>query len=206
MTNLNNFLLIKEKDKYEFKEINQSNFNFDVNDKSILECVFVIFNGNISINIELNKNNDDANIKVLYLVANKDCVDIQVKVKHLAPETKSSQIIKGIAKDNATVSFNGNIHISQNSQRVDGYQNHRGLLLSDNAIIRAIPELEIYADDVKCSHGSAVGPIDKDALFYLMSRGIDQTIAQKILIKSFISDIVPEQYQHITDEWISQHV
>ena len=121
-------------------------------------------------------------------------------------ETKSSQIIKGIATDKSKVSFNGNIYIDNLAQKSDGLQNHRAVLLSDDACIQAVPALEIYADDVKCAHGSATGPLDETVLFYLLSRGISLKTAEKMLLMSFVADIVPEEYKNITQQWIENHV
>ena len=80
------------------------------------------------------------------------------------------------------------------------------MLLSDDALVQAVPALEIYADDVKCAHGSATGPLDKNALFYLLSRGITEKMAKKMLLESFIFDMVPNEGLSITQQWIENHV
>ena len=143
---------------------------------------------------------------MLYLANQKDKLNINIRTNHWAYNTKSSQIIKGIATDESVVNFNGNIYIDQKAQKTDGAQNHRALILSDDAVIQSVPALEIYADDVKCAHGSATGPLDSGALFYLMSRGISLKVAKEMLLSSFIADMLPECYQELTNKWIKTNV
>ena len=102
--------------------------------------------------------------------------------------------------------FDGVIRIPFDSQKCDGHQNHRAILLSDRASVRATPELEIYADDVKCSHGSAVGGLDETQLFYLVSRGIQQNMAKKMLLKSYAMELLPEKWEVYVDEWMDENV
>ena len=102
--------------------------------------------------------------------------------------------------------FDGIIRIPKDSQHCDGHQNHRAILLSDTASVQATPELEIYADDVKCSHGSAVGALDENHLFYLLSRGIPMDEAKKILLKSYVMEILPETWEQYVDEWMDENV
>jgi Fe-S cluster assembly protein SufD len=106
------------------------------------------------------------------------------------PNAQSNQLYKNIADDKSTVLFNGFILVEPNAQKTDAYQNSKNILLNDNATIFARPQLEIYADDVKCSHGSSTGALNEDALFYLKARGIDEQTAQKLLLKAFYADII----------------
>lgn len=202
----NNFLLIKQNGEFSFQELVTDSFVLTPNKKDSLEYIFVIFNNRLNVEVNLLNEEVEALIKVLYLASENKKIDIQIKANHLAEKTKSSQIIKGILTDQSQVHFHGNIHISKNGQYSDGYQNHRALLLSERAMVSSVPELEIYADDVKCAHGSATGPLEKEALFYLMSRGINRKEAERILIQSFLNDILPEQYHFIIDEWVANHV
>ena len=202
----NNLLLVKKGDEFVLSEIHQTEYELISQKNGDNEYIFILFNNKL--NVELNLKDEDSfiDLKVLYLAAGEEQIDIDIKSSHLALKTKSSQIIKGILTDKAKVKFHGNIYISKEGQQSDGFQNHRALLLSKNALVESVPELEIYADDVKCAHGSATGPIEKESLFYLMSRGIKQKQAEKILIQSFLNDILPEKYQFIVEEWIEKHV
>ena len=105
-----------------------------------------------------------------------------------------------ILTDQARGVFQGQISVAPNAQKTDSRMLMRGLLLSDDASMRCKPELEIYADDVKCAHGTSVGNIDEEALFYMMSRGIPQIEARALLVEAFSKDVV----ELITDEWVRQ--
>ena len=121
-------------------------------------------------------------------------------VKHLAEGCKSNQVYKGILNDKAKATYFSNTHVDQIAQKTEGYQLSKGVLLSNNASYFSKPELKIYADDVKCSHGSTIGPIDENAIFYLRSRGMSKNAATKILVSSFIN----EELNSIDDEHMSE--
>lgn len=202
----NNILLIKKGDVIEKSDLTNPVVSFTPKADSLLECFLIVFDGNVNITVDLEEEGASCSLNVLYLADKEHHVDIALKVNHLAYNTKSTQIIKGIATDKSKVSFEGNIYIDNKAQKSDGIQNHRALLLSDEAVVQAVPALEIYADDVKCEHGSATGPLDETALFYLLSRGIPPKTAKKILLESFISKMIPEQYLYVTKEWIEENV
>ena len=122
--------------------------------------------------------------------AKKDCLtDITTNVYHLEPNTYSNQYAKAVLEENSTATFQGKIQIAPNAVKTSGHQLHKALYLNDNAILNCKPELEIYADDVKCSHGASCGEIDKEQLFYLTSRGIDKNTALKMLIDAHLEEI-----------------
>ena len=121
----------------------------------------------------------------LYLVDGKRHVDNHTRVDHLAPETRSDELYRGIVDDRGRAVFNGKAVVHQDAQRIDAHQSNKNLLLSRQAEVDTKPELEIYADDVKCSHGATVGQLDKNALFYLLSRGIGRDVARKLLTYAF---------------------
>ena len=102
--------------------------------------------------------------------------------------------------------LNGVIRMPKDSQECEGFLNHRGVLLSENASVKVTPELEIFADDVKCSHGSAIGALDENQLFYLLARGIDKMTAQKILLKAYLSDLLPDVWDEYIDDWMAKNV
>ena len=107
----------------------------------------------------------------------------------MAPNCKSYQKIKNVLENNSNGVYQGKIFVKDIAQKTNAYQLSKALILDDQAEFSAKPELEIYADDVKCSHGSSSGSIDKDAIHYLMTRGIELTVAKKLLINGFLSEI-----------------
>ena len=126
--------------------------------------------------------------------------EIRTKTNHLYENTKSYQLIKSVINDNSKSVYQGKIYVDSKAQKTDGYQLSKALLLNEQAEFNAKPELEIYADDVKCSHGSASGSLDEDSIFYLMSRGLDQKTAKELLISGFLLDVI----EKITDEEIKK--
>ena len=116
-------------------------------------------------------------------------IDNHTYVHHKAPNCTSDENYKGVLADKATGVFNGKVKVYQDAQKINAYQSNKNILLSDSASINAKPELEIYADDVKCSHGSTTGQLDQHALFFLRARGISETKATDMLIKGFMAEI-----------------
>ena len=106
------------------------------------------------------------------------------------PHCESNEIYKGIISDKSTGVFNGKIFVRKDAQKTNAYQSSKNILLSDDATINTKPQLEIYADDVKCSHGTSTGRIDQEALFYLKARGIGDESARKLLLASFAQEII----------------
>ena len=126
----------------------------------------------------------------LYVVSGTQHVDNQMLVEHAMPHGYSHELYKGILDDEARANFLGKIHVHPGAQQTDAVQANRNLILSKGAIAHSNPQLEIFADDVKCTHGSTVGQLDPDAVFYLRSRGIGQEAARSILTYAFAADIV----------------
>lgn len=151
------------------------------------------FNGGIIRNetaVYLNQPRAEINAYGLYLVDKEQHIDNQLSIFHNAPETRSNEQFKGIIDDNGSAVFNGYIHVKRDAQKTEAYQSNKNILLTDTARITSKPFLEIYADDVKCSHGSTVGQLDSNALFYLKSRGICDRNAKMLLMYAFASEIV----------------
>ncbi len=126
----------------------------------------------------------------LYMTSGKQHVDNHTRVDHLKPHTLSSENYRGVMNDRSRAVFNGKVVVHQDAQKIEAHQNNANLLLSDDAEIDAKPELEIYADDVKCSHGATVGQLDKDMLFYLQSRAIDKDTAKSLLTFAFAEEVI----------------
>lgn len=125
-----------------------------------------------------------------YLARGRQHVDHTTEIVHAKPHTTSAEVFKGVLDDQARGVFQGRIVVAKDAQKSDGHQLNKTILLSDRAEIDTKPELEIYADDVKCSHGATAGELDEDALFYLRARGIDQADARRLLVEAFIGDAI----------------
>ena len=126
----------------------------------------------------------------LYLGADSQHLDTHTRLDHSAPNCRSRQLYKGILGGQASAVFNGRIHVRPNAQKTDAIQSNQCLLLSEAATINSQPQLEIFADDVKCTHGAAVGQLDEDGVFYLRSRGLAEPQARGLLTFAFANEIV----------------
>jgi Fe-S cluster assembly protein SufD len=126
----------------------------------------------------------------LYMPTGVEHVDTLIRIHHLAPGSHSDQFYKGVVDGHGHAAFAGKIIVHQDAQKTNGFQANNNLLLSDDAEIDTKPELEIYADDVKCSHGATVGDLDPTALFYLRSRGLDRATATSMLTWAFAGEVI----------------
>jgi Fe-S cluster assembly protein SufD len=142
------------------------------------------------VNAVLDGEGIDCILNGLYLAEGRQFVDNHMRVEHAKPHCGSHELYKGILDGKARSVFNGLIHVHPGAQKTDAKQSNRNLLLSREAVANSNPQLEIYADDVKCTHGSTVGQLDDDAVFYLRSRGIGEEAARSLLTYAFASDIV----------------
>lgn len=161
----------------------EANSNFTINTAT--------FNGALvrnNLNIEVDASNCETNLNGLYLGKNKDHIDNHTVVDHKKPHCNSNEVYKGILDDESTGVFNGKVFVRQDAQITNAFQQNNNILLTDNTAVYSKPELEIYADDVKCSHGSTTGQIDEEAIFYLQSRGISKKGALKLMINAFAKD------------------
>lgn len=143
-----------------------------------------------NLNISLNGATGHAELYGLYLPVGRQLVDNHTLVDHRVPNCTSNELYKGIVDDEGTAIFNGKVFVRKDAQKTNAYQSNKNILLTDTATVNTKPQLEIYADDVKCSHGSSTGSLDTDALFYLRSRGIDETNAKALLMYAFANDII----------------
>ena len=131
-----------------------------------------------------------AELDGLYLVGQRNHVDNFTRIEHASPHCDSRELYKGILMDKATGVFRGRIVVHKGAQKTDSKQTNNNLLLSNDALINTKPQLEIYADDVKCTHGATIGQLDGESVFYLRSRGISLDAARSILIYAFASEVV----------------
>ena len=150
----------------------------------------------IEINMNLEKENSTCYILSGLSLGKDEHQEIKTRINHLAPNCKSYQKIKNVLENDSTGVYQGKIFVKDIAQKTDAYQLSKALILDDQAEFNAKPELEIYADDVKCSHGSTSGSIDEDAIHYLMTRGIKLPIAKKLLINGFLNEI----FENIQEE------
>lgn len=131
-----------------------------------------------------------AQLDGLYLVSGSQHVDNFTRIEHVSPHCSSRELYKGILSDRGTGVFRGRIVVAKGAQKTDSKQTNNNLLLSDHALINTKPQLEIYADDVKCTHGATIGQLDRDSVFYLRARGISEEAAKGILIYAFANEVV----------------
>ena len=139
------------------------------------------------IHVRLDGHHAKTDINLACVAHGRDRLDHQIVVEHVGVDTVSRQIVHGIAADDSELTFNGRIHIHPGAQRSDARLTNKNLLLDRKARINTKPELEIYANDVKCSHGATVGQIDPAQMFYLRARGIDEHTARTMLMRAFLS-------------------
>ena len=146
--------------------------------------------GRSDICVQLDGENAQCNINSLTLSKNNQHIDNNIIVNHNSAQTHSSQFVKSILFDTSTGVFNGRTVVHENAQKITAQQTNKNILLSKKAKMNANPQLEIYADDVKCSHGSTTGQIDEDALFYLQSRGINKQDAMELMVVGFANEVL----------------
>ncbi|MGI9229849.1 MAG: Fe-S cluster assembly protein SufD [Gammaproteobacteria bacterium] len=130
------------------------------------------------------------NLNGLYLTNGRQHIDNHTRVDHLQPNTSSNENYRGVMNDHSRAVFNGKVVVHEQAQKTAAHQSNANLLLSDNAEVDTKPELEIYADDVQCSHGATVGQLDEDMLFYLRSRAIDEHTATSLLTYAFADEVI----------------
>ena len=146
----------------------------------------------------------EARVDGAYVMYGWATLDTTTSIEHLAPFTYSNQLVKGVIGGDARGVFQGKIHIGREAVKTEGIQQHRALLLSDTAEIDCKPELEIFADDVKCSHGAASGELDEDVLFYMESRGISREEAKQILIDAYLDEVIDKVENTAVREFFKQ--
>ncbi len=170
-----------------FKEqfVQEKNSNLEIN--TVTLGSLLTRNG---INILVDGENCHSELNGVYLGKNKQHLDTHTFIDHLYGHCTSSETYKGVMNDQSTGVFNGKVIVRQDAQKIEAYQSNGNILLSPKASVNSKPELEIYADDVRCSHGSTTGQLDEDAVFYLRARGISEVKAKELLVVAFISEVL----------------
>jgi Fe-S cluster assembly protein SufD len=141
---------------------------------------------------DVNGQNATTNLNGAYILKDKQHVDNHTYINHFKANCYSNERYKGVINDQATAVFNGMVHVHKDAQKIDSYQSNGNVLLSDSATVYSKPELEIYADDVKCSHGSTTGQLDEEAIYYLRARGISKDAARALMVSAFIGDVLEQ--------------
>ena len=159
---------------------------------SRLKIVVITFNGGEVRNtytVNLDGEGADTQVYGLYLIDKKQHVENYLKVNHNVPHCTSNEKFKGVLDDEATGTFIGHVYVAKDAQMTDAHQNNSNILLTPRAKINSQPFLEIYADDVKCSHGTSTGQLDQEAMFYMRQRGISKANARILLMYAFAAEV-----------------
>jgi Fe-S cluster assembly protein SufD len=180
-------------------ELGASNTGTDMERDATFTSVLLSLNGDMlrnNLSLNLNASNCEGNMYGLFLLNGKTHVDNHTNVDHKQPRSESNELYKGILTDKSRGVFNGKIFVRQDAQKTNAFQQNNNILLSEEAILNTKPQLEIWADDVKCSHGCTTGQLDEEALFYLRARGIGKESAKSLLLYAFAGEVLDK----ITDE------
>lgn len=180
--------------------------NIYVPQNAMYEASFLLEGQRVDVNVYLQGKGASCNLKATYLSSTKQDNNLVWHVYHECGLTQSRQQVKGVLVGKGRANYQGAVHIPSGCRKCDGDQNHRAILLSDDAGVSCTPELEIYADDVKCSHGSAMGSVDENQLFYLLARGICQKEATRIIVQGFLSEDMPKNFVRAINEWMVAYV
>ena len=190
-----------------------STTHFRQSGKSYIHTVVISLNGGIvrnNLNVVLEAEHCEAHLYGLYFPTGQTHIDNHTLVDNVKPNCLSNQLYKGILNDNASAVFNGKIFVQPNAQKTNAYQSNKNILLSESASVNTKPQLEIFANDVKCSHGCTVGRLNEEGLFYLQSRGIPEKKAKSLLVHAFAIDILehikPEPIRMYVDHLISERL
>ena len=192
-------------DKAKNKNIRYSYNNIEQDNNSVSETFVLSSGSNFSkneINCNLKGEYSSAFVNGIFSLNDGQHHEVRTIINHLVENTKSYQLIKSVLGKNSKSAYQGKIFVDSKAQKTDGYQLSKAILLDETSEFNAKPELEIYADDVKCSHGSASGSLDENSIFYLMSRGLNYQQSKELLINGFLLDVV----EKITDTEIKNLV
>jgi len=160
-----------------------------------LDLTFVVLPGesrDVDVAVDLVGEGAEVSLKGLYLCSGDERVNFRILMHHRAAGCVSHQLFNGIAGGSARVSFDGRIIVAPDAQKTEAYQENHNIVLTDKAHAETMPQLEIYADDVKCSHGATVGRLDEEALFYMRTRGVPEKEARVLQMLSFLAPVTPE--------------
>ncbi len=143
-----------------------------------------------SITVDLAGRDAESVVNALFALGEEEQSSLSIRTNHLVADCRSASEVRGLAGGKAVGAFDGMVYVAPDAQRTDAFQQNRNMLLSDTARIDTKPQLEIYADDVKCSHGATVGQMDAEAIYYLRQRGLDEQQARRLQLTGFADDLV----------------
>jgi Fe-S cluster assembly protein SufD len=193
--------------------IEVSNIETDIQRDAKFTSVNISLSGDLvrnNLSLNLLGSNSEGNMYGIFLLNGKTHVDNHTNVDHTIPHSESNELYKGILADQSRGVFNGKIFVRQDAQKTNAFQQNNNILLSEDAIINTKPQLEIWADDVKCSHGCTVGQLDEEALFYLQARGIDKMQAKGLLLYAFAGEVLEkieeESFRNYCDSLIQERL
>ena len=193
--------------------IEVSTIEADIQKDSTFNSVNISLSGDMvrnNLNLNLVGSNSEGNMYGIYLLNGKTHVDNHTNVDHTIPHAESNELYKGILADQSRGVFNGKIFVRQDAQKTNAFQQNNNILLSEDATVNTKPQLEIWADDVKCSHGCTVGQLDEEALFYLQARGIDKLQAKGLLLHAFAGEVLEkiktESFREYCDSLIQERL
>jgi len=178
-----------------------------LNKEEHLRLTFIVMPGvSADIPFEINIGKAGVNLEIfgVYLSPQSEKVRFDFTVRHLVGGSHSSQQFRGIVGGTAQAAFDGLIYVAQDAQKTEAFQENHSLLLSEGAVAETRPQLEIYADDVKCSHGATTGYLNPDELFYLRSRGIPEAEARRMQMISFISPVISHLPEAVREQILSR--
>ncbi|MGV3631321.1 MAG: Fe-S cluster assembly protein SufD [Bacteroidota bacterium] len=155
-----------------------------------------------NLTIDVQGQNSETNLSGAYILKGKQHVDNHTVVDHKVAHCLSNELYKGVIDDQATAVFNGKVFVRKDAQKINAFQSNGNVLLSDSATANSKPELEIYADDVKCSHGSTTGQLDEEAVFYLRARGLSEKSARALMVSAFIGDVIEKIENELVQEYV----
>ena len=153
-------------------------------------------------NVRLKGSNITANLNGFYIPNGAEHIDNHTIMDHEQPHCDSNELYRGVLLGKSTAVFNGKVYVRPDAQKTNAFQSNGNILVSDDATVNSKPELEIYADDVKCSHGSTTGQIDEEALYYLRTRGLSETTARKMMVGAFAADVLNEMANPVWRKYI----
>ena len=181
--------------------------------KCVTHAVTLTLSGSIvrnNLNMVMEAANSESHMYGLYLLNGETLADNHTIVDNQQPNCLSNELYKGIMDEKSTGVFNGKIFVRQDAQKTNAYQSNKNILIGDSASANTKPQLEIFADDVKCSHGCTIGKLDQDAMFYLKARGISELNARALLLHAFAVDILDqikdEEIRNYADKLISERL
>ncbi len=182
---------------------------FTVGKDGVLDLVYVVLPGvstDLTLSVDIGGEGAQVSISGLYICAYDERVAINVDLVHKVGHCISRQMFKGVAGGSARAGFYGKIVVAQDAQKTEAYQENHNLLVSDGALVDTRPQLEIYAVDVKCSHGATVGRLNEEEQFYMRSRGITQSEARKLQMLSFLYPVIDSIKDDVTRGIIAEKV